>query len=51
MKEKMFLGIMGGITVMATSIPIYNYYVLPIVLAQIRKQTAQISMKKKTKVT
>ena len=29
MKEKMYIGIIGGITLLATSIPIYNYYVLP----------------------
>ena len=29
MKEKIFIGIMGGITIIATSIPIYNYYLLP----------------------
>ena len=31
MKEKMFFGIIGGITILATSIPIYNYYLLPVV--------------------
>ena len=29
MKEKMFFGIIGGITILATGIPIYNYYLLP----------------------
>ena len=29
MKEKMFFGIIGGITIFATFIPIYNYYLLP----------------------
>ena len=28
MKEKLFI---GGITAIATSIPIYNYYILPVV--------------------
>jgi hypothetical protein len=30
MKEKMFFGIIGGITIFVTGIPIYNYYLLPI---------------------
>jgi len=30
MKENMFIGIIGGITIVA-SIPIYNYYVLPVI--------------------
>ena len=29
MKEKMFLGIIGGISIIATGVPIYNYYILP----------------------
>lgn len=29
MKEKMVIGIFGGITIIATSIPLYNYYLLP----------------------
>ena len=29
MKEKLWIGIISGITILATSIPIYNYYVLP----------------------
>jgi hypothetical protein len=29
MKEKMFIGILGGITIVITGIPIYNYYILP----------------------
>lgn len=30
MKEKiMFIGIIGGITLFATGIPLYNYYLLP----------------------
>jgi hypothetical protein len=31
MKEKFFFGIIGGISIIATSIPIYNYYLLPII--------------------
>ena len=31
MKEKMFIGIIGGISIIATSIPIYNYYLLPVI--------------------
>jgi len=31
MKEKMFIGIIGGITIIATTIPIYNYYILPVI--------------------
>ena len=31
MKEKLFVGIIGGITIFATSIPIYNYYLLPVI--------------------
>ena len=31
MKEKMFIGIIGGISIVATSIPIYNNYILPVV--------------------
>lgn len=31
MKEKMFLGIIGGISIIATGVPIYNYYILPII--------------------
>ena len=31
MKEKMFIGIIGGISIIATSVPIYNYYVLPVI--------------------
>jgi hypothetical protein len=31
MKEKMFIGIIGGISIIATSIPIYNYYIIPII--------------------
>jgi hypothetical protein len=31
MKEKMFIGIISGITIIATGIPIYNYYILPII--------------------
>jgi len=29
MKEKMFIGIIGSISIIATGIPIYNYYILP----------------------
>lgn len=29
MKEKMFLSIIGGISIIATGVPIYNYYILP----------------------
>jgi hypothetical protein len=31
MKEKMFIGIIGGMSIIATSIPIYNYYILPVI--------------------
>jgi len=31
MKEKMFIGIIGGFSILATSIPVYNYYVLPVI--------------------
>ena len=31
MKEKMFIGIIGCITTFASGIPIYNYYVLPVI--------------------
>ena len=31
MKEKMLIGIFGGISIIATSIPIYNYYLLPVI--------------------
>lgn len=31
MKEKMFIGIIGGISIIATSIPIYNYYIIPFI--------------------
>jgi hypothetical protein len=31
MKEKMFLGIIGGISIIATGVPIYNYYILPVI--------------------
>ena len=34
MKEKMFsniIDIIGGITIVATSIPICNYYILPVI--------------------
>ena len=27
----MFIGIIGGISIIATSIPIYNYYLLPVI--------------------
>ena len=30
MKEKVFIGIVAGITITASSIPIYNYYILPV---------------------
>jgi len=29
MKEMFFIGFFGGIAIMATSIPVYNYYLLP----------------------
>jgi hypothetical protein len=29
MIERFLLGFFGGIAIMATSIPVYNYYVLP----------------------
>ncbi len=31
MMEKMFIGIVGGISIFATGIPIYNYYILPVI--------------------
>ena len=31
MKERLFINIIGGIVVVATGIPIYNYYVLPVI--------------------
>jgi len=31
MKKKMFIGIIGGISIIASSIPIYNYYILPVI--------------------
>jgi hypothetical protein len=31
MKEKMVTGIIGGIAIVATGIPIYNYYLLPVI--------------------
>lgn len=29
MKDKIVIGIIGGITIIASSIPIYNYYIIP----------------------
>jgi len=31
MKEKMIICIIGGITIIASGIPIYNYYILPVI--------------------
>jgi hypothetical protein len=31
MKEKIFIGMIGGIVLVASGIPIYNYYVLPVI--------------------
>jgi len=31
MKDKICIGIIGGISIIATSIPIYNYYILPVI--------------------
>ena len=31
MKEKTLIGIIGGISILISSIPIYNYYVLPVI--------------------
>jgi hypothetical protein len=31
MKEKIFISIIGGIVTIATGIPLYNYYVLPVI--------------------
>lgn len=31
MKEKLLVSIIGGIIIAATSIPIYNYYFLPVI--------------------
>jgi hypothetical protein len=31
MKDKVFIGIIGGISIIASGIPIYNYYILPVI--------------------
>lgn len=31
MKEKMFIGIFGGISVINICVPLYNYYILPVI--------------------
>jgi hypothetical protein len=31
MKDKIFIGIIGGFSIIDTSIPIYNYYILPVI--------------------
>jgi hypothetical protein len=31
MKDKIFIGIIGSISIIATGIPIYNYYILPVI--------------------
>ena len=31
MKDKIFIGVIGGISIIATSIPLYNYYLLPVI--------------------
>lgn len=31
MKDRIFIGIIGGILASATSIPLYNYYILPVI--------------------
>ena len=31
MKKKIFIGIIGSISIIVTSIPICNYYILPII--------------------
>jgi hypothetical protein len=31
MKEKMFFVMIGGIAIIASSFPIYNYYLLPVI--------------------
>jgi hypothetical protein len=31
MKDKFFIGIIGGILATGTSIPLYNYYILPVI--------------------
>jgi hypothetical protein len=31
MKDKCFIGIIGGILIIATGIPIYNNYILPVI--------------------
>ena len=31
MKDKIFIGIIGGISIIVTSFPIYNYYLLPVI--------------------
>lgn len=31
MKEKMFISIIGVFSIVASSIPIYNYYLLPVI--------------------
>lgn len=31
MKEKMFIGIIGGVSIIVTGIPLYNYYISPFI--------------------
>ena len=31
MKDKHFIGIIGGISIIATGIPAYNHYILPVI--------------------
>jgi len=31
MKDKVFIGIIGGISIIVSGIPIYNYYILPVI--------------------
>jgi hypothetical protein len=31
MKDKIFIGIIGGILATGTGIPLYNYYILPVI--------------------
>jgi hypothetical protein len=31
MKDKFFIGIIGGVSIIVTGIPFHNYYILPVV--------------------
>jgi hypothetical protein len=34
MREKIFIGIIAGISIVAASFPVYNYYYLPVIRHQ-----------------